>query len=133
VATMDTVTPYLEQLLENDDVRTNLRRAGTRARQVYGTTKRKGAKKAAGDKRVRAYVAQGAGAAREAVLAVTRGREQELRRRQRRTRMRRVAFLLVVAGGVAAAANEGVRNQVLEMVGSSNGSGPSANGGGSPV
>jgi hypothetical protein len=133
VAAIDTVAPYLEQLLENEDVRTNLRRARARAQQAYGTTKRKGAKKAAGDKRVRARVAQGAVAARDSVLAVKRGREQELRRQQRRTRLRRVLVLLLLAGGAAAAANESVRTQVLDFVGSSNGSTPPADPGGTSV
>jgi len=124
VATLDTVAPYLEQLLENKDVRSNVERARTRARQAYGTTRRKGAKKAAADKRVRARVAQSAGAAREAVLAVTRGREQELRRQQRRTRLRRSLVLLLLAGGATAAANENVRRQVLDLVGVSNGAAP---------
>jgi hypothetical protein len=104
---MDTVAPYIEQLLENDDVRTNLKRARAGVHQAYGSTRRKGAKQAAGDRKVRARVAQSAVAARNALLAVKRGREKELRRRQRRTRMRRVLILLVLAGGATAAANLG--------------------------
>jgi hypothetical protein len=133
VAAIDTVAPYLEQLLENEDVRTNLRRARARAQQAYGTTKRKGAKKAAGDKRVRARVAQSAVAARDAVLAIRRGREQELRRQQRRMRLRRVLVLLLLAGGAAAATNESVRTRVLDLVGGSNGSTPPADPGGTSV
>src|SRR3954452_5232053 len=130
MATLDTVAPYFEQLLENDDVRNNLERARTRAHQAYGATKRKGAKKAAGDARVRARVTGAAVAARDAVFAAKRGRERELRRQQRRTRLRRGLVLLVLAGGAAAAANESVRTQVLDLVGSSNGSTPSAPGAG---
>lgn len=101
MATLDTVAPYFEQLLEDDDVRNNLERARTRARQAYGATKRKGAKKAAGGARVRARVT--GVAARDAVFAAKRGRERELRRQQRRTRLRRGLVLLVLARGAAAA------------------------------
>jgi hypothetical protein len=102
---VDRLAPYLEQLLDNDDVRGNLGQSVRRARQAYGGVKgRRDAKSALGDRRVRQRLAQSAAAARDAVAGVKRGGEKELQKRARRRRRRGLLAAVVVAAGAAAAA-----------------------------
>lgn len=126
MAAIDTVGPYVEQLLDNDDVRENLARAAARAQQAYAGVRRMGASKAASDRRVRARIMQAAAATRDAALAVKRGREEQLRREQRRTRRRRLLVGLVLAGATVTAVDEKARTRILAAIGGNDASGPAA-------
>jgi hypothetical protein len=115
---VDRLAPYLEQLLENDDVQGNLGRSVRRARQAYGGARRQGsAKGALGDSRVRQRLAQSAAAARDAVAGVKRGGEKELQKRARRRRRRGLLAAAVVAAGAAVALDGSVRARVLGLFG----------------
>lgn len=82
MSTIDRVAPYVEQLLEDDDVQANLQRSVTRARQAYAAvTASKNAKKAVKDRRVRLRLTQSVAAARDAAIALRQGPEKQRRRR----------------------------------------------------
>jgi hypothetical protein len=96
--------PYLERLLGNDYVQDNLLAGLNGLRAAYGRASKRGAAKAAEDKKLRRQVRDSVGSLREAASALKTGREKPKRRGRR-------AVLLVIAAGAAAAlaANEGVR------------------------
>jgi hypothetical protein len=97
-ATSERVGPYLEQLLDNDDVQANVRRAVARAEQaVLRARSRKDAREAVKDPGVRRRVEQSVVAARDAVVAIRRGPEVERAKERRRRRRRRRNGLLGVA------------------------------------
>lgn len=105
--TSERLGPYVEQLLDNDDVQSNVRRAVARAEQAYARArKRKDPKEALKDRGVQQRVRQSVTAARDAVMAIRRGpeieRAKELRRRRKRRRSRLLA-VTVLAGGAFAA------------------------------
>jgi hypothetical protein len=103
----DRVGPYLEQLLDNDDVKDNVRRAVARAEQALGrANKRKSKKEALKDRGVRVRARQSLAAARDAIATIARGPEIERakeRRRQRRRRRTRLFGVAALAGGAFAA------------------------------
>src|SRR3954470_650342 len=80
MAAAEGIGPYLEQVLDNQDVQDNLRRAAARAEQAYARARgRKDAKQALKDQGVRRRAAQSVVAARDAVLAIRRGPEIQRR------------------------------------------------------
>jgi hypothetical protein len=103
----DRVGPYLEQLLDNDDVQDNVRRAVARAEQALGrASKRKSKKEALKDRGVQVRARQSIEAARDAITAIAHGPEIERAKERRRLRRRRRTRLLGVAalaGGAFAA------------------------------
>jgi hypothetical protein len=105
--TSERLGPYLEQLLDNDDVQANVRRAVARAEQAFARARnRKDAKQALADQTVRRRAQQSVVAARDAIVAIRRGPEIERakeRRRQRRRRRNRLFGVAAVAGGAYAA------------------------------
>ncbi|HEY7077048.1 MAG TPA: hypothetical protein VH418_16840 [Solirubrobacteraceae bacterium] len=106
-ATSERVGPYLEQLLDNDDVQANVRRAVARAEQAFTRARgRKDPKEALKDRGVQRRVQQSVVAARDAVVAIRRGPEIERakeRRRLRRRRRNRLLGAAALAGGAYAA------------------------------
>jgi hypothetical protein len=106
-ATSERIGPYLEQLLDDDDVQTNVRRAVARAEQAVARARnRKNAKDAVKDPGVRRRIQQSAVAARDAIVAIRRGPEVQRakeRRRQRRQRRNRLLGVAALAGGAFAA------------------------------
>jgi len=106
-ATSERIGPYLEQLLDDDDVKANVRRAVARAEQAVSRARnRKNAKEAVQDPGVRQRVQQSVVAARDAIVAIRRGPEIQRakeRRRQRRRRRNRLLGVAALAGGAFAA------------------------------
>jgi hypothetical protein len=106
-ATSERIGPYLEQLLDDDDVQANVRRAVARAEQAVSRARnRENAKEAVKDPGVRQRVQQSAVAARDAIVAIRRGPEIQRakeRRRQRRRRRNRLLGVAALAGGAFAA------------------------------
>src|SRR5689334_21179755 len=97
-ATTERIGPYLEQLLDNEDVQANVRRAVARAEQAVGRARdRKDAKEALQDRGVRRRAQQSVVAARDAIVAIRRGPEIQRAKEQRRRRKRRRTRLLGVA------------------------------------
>jgi len=105
--TSERLGPYVEQLLDNEDVQANVRRAVARAEQAFARARsRKDTKQALKDRGVQQRVRQSVVAARDAVVAIRRGPEIERAKEQRRRRKRRRNRLLGVAalaGGAYAA------------------------------
>jgi hypothetical protein len=117
VATMETIRPYVERLLEDSDVQEHLSRSAANlraARRRAGDAKSK--KRAVRDQKLHRRLATGA---REAVRAGTsfqRAGEKQRRRERRRARGRFV--LLVLTGAVAyLAVDPGARGRLLDAVG----------------
>src|SRR5690348_11789977 len=99
--------PYVEQLLDNDEVQENVRRAVARAEQAFTRARsRKDTKEALKDRGVQQRVRQSVVAARDAAVTIARGpqiqRAEELRRRRRRRRTR-ILGVAALAGGAYAA------------------------------
>jgi hypothetical protein len=126
---VDRLAPYLEQLLENDDVRGDLGRSVRRARQAYGGAKsQRDAKSALRDRRVQQRLAQSAASARDAVMGVKRGGEKELQKQARRRRRRGVLAAVVVAVGAAVALDGSLRARVLGLFGGGEAAAPAESG-----
>jgi hypothetical protein len=106
-ATSERIGPYLEQLLDDDDVQANVRRAVARAEQAVSRARnRKNAKEAVKDPGVRQRAQQSVVAARDAIVAIRRGPEIQRakeRRRQARRRRNRLLGVAALAGGAFAA------------------------------
>jgi chemotaxis response regulator CheB len=104
--TSERLGPYVEQLLDNDDVQANVRRAVARAEQAYARARnRKDPKQALQDPGVQQRVRQSVTAARDAIVAIRRGpeieRQKELRRRRKRRRNRVLGVAVLTGGAVA--------------------------------
>ena len=114
MATLDRVTPYLESLFEDDDVKKNLRRAGAR----FGA-----AKAQAGKRRSRKAAAKDPGVWRRArdgasyTLAALRALEQAPERQASSHKLRWALLVLVLAAAAFAAYDERTRASVLEAAG----------------
>lgn len=114
MAVIDRVGPYVEQLFENEAVQADLQRAAARARQAYaGARSKKNTKKVLTDSRVRRLLGQSVAAARDAVVAVKRGPEDEKRKRRRG----RLLLFVVLAGALCFASSEDVRHRILGLLG----------------
>ena len=93
-----TVLDHLQQALGNPSVQEHLDRSVANARAAYARARRKkNLEQAARDAAVRARVRTSALAARDAVLAVRHGREQE----QRRSKLPLLAGVVLTATAVA--------------------------------
>jgi hypothetical protein len=104
------ITPYIEELLENDYARENLRDAARNIRAAYGRVRKRRAK-AARDERLRRQVQAAARSLTEAGRALRTGR-----RKPRRRWGRRLLLLLglgIAAAGIAVAADEELRASIL--------------------
>ena len=111
---IDRAGPYVDQLLHNDDVRSDLQRAVSRAGQAYGGAKaKKSPKRALGDRKVRGRAVQSVAALRDGVLAVQAGRDKAQRQTRRRHRRRWLALLLLAAAGAYLAVDESARGRLL--------------------
>jgi hypothetical protein len=115
MSTLERVSPYARQLLENKDVHEQLRRSAGRARHAWaGARNKKNPKKAVEDRRVRVRARQSAMAARDAVLTLRKAPQQEQRRRRRR---RLLLIVAVVGSAGLVMLNERVRGQIAHRLG----------------
>ena len=104
--------PYVQRLVEDDELRNNLRDAYDSARHAYGrvTGNGKGPVKAVTrDKKVQKDLRQAADSLREAS-------EQLRAPKRRKGRLGRIVLLGAVAGGVALALSENARKAVMDTV-----------------
>jgi hypothetical protein len=106
MAPSERLSPYVEQLLDNEDVQANVRRAIVRAEQAFGrASKRKTTKEALKDRGVQVRARQSIEAARDAITTIARGPQIERAKaqaRRRRQRRNRVVLLMALAGGAYA-------------------------------
>ncbi len=105
--------PYVQRLIEDDDLRDNLREAFEAARGAYGraTGNGKGPVKAVtSDRKVQRDLRQAAESLREAT--------DQLRapRKRKGSRLGRLILFGVVAGGIALVLSEGARKTVLDAL-----------------
>ena len=115
------VAPYVEQLLDDENVRENLRGAVQATRQAFGRARRKKrASQALKDRKVQRRVQEAMHAAGEVVSAITR----EPRRRKRTRRVRALAGLAIGGGGLALALNPDARRKALAFLGGEDGGAP---------
>jgi hypothetical protein len=104
--------PYLQRLVEDDDLRENIRTAYESARTAYARLNNgKGpAKVVIDDKKFQKNVKQAANALRDAGEALREGPKR------RRGGVGRKLLFLMVAGGLALALSEGLRKTVLDTL-----------------
>ena len=103
--------PYVSQLIEDDDLRDNLRTAYESARKAYGRINGKGPVKAlTEDKKVQKELREAAGSLRDAA--------ETLRNANKRKKSRggRKLLLVLVGAGLALALSEGLRKKVLDAL-----------------
>jgi len=102
--------PYVNQLIEDDELRDNLRTAFESARKAYGRINGKGPVKAlTEDKKVQKELREAATSLRDAADTL-RGAKK------RKSRGGRKVVLLLVGAGLALALSEGLRKKVLDAL-----------------
>ena len=100
---------YVQRLLEDPELRDNLRTAYDSARKAYGRMNGKGPTKALDDKKVQRDLRQAVESLRDAAEAL----REKPKRKKRRGRL----VLVAIVGAVAAIAlNEGLRKKVLDAL-----------------
>ena len=104
--------PYVSQLIDDDELRDNLRTAFESARKAYGRINGKGPVKAlTEDKKVQKELREAAGSLRDAAETL-RGANK----RKKRGGAGRKLVLLLVGAGLALALSEGLRKKVLDAL-----------------
>jgi adenylosuccinate synthase len=105
--------PYVQRLIEDEELRDNLRSAFESARKAYTRmTNAKGPVQAVTeDKKTQKELRQAAASLREAAEGL-RG----AKRKRKRKRRGRLLLLALIGGGVAVAVNEGLRKKVLDAL-----------------
>ena len=104
--------PYVNQLIEDNELRDNLRTAFESARKAYGRINGKGPVKAlTEDKKVQKELREAAGSLRDAADTL-RGASK----RKKRGGAGRKLVLLLVGAGLALALSEGLRKKVLDAL-----------------
>src|SRR5687767_11625086 len=102
--------PYVNQLIEDGELRDNLRTAYESARKAYGRINGKGPVKAlTEDKKVQKELREAASSLRDAAETL-RGSTKKRKRRGRKL------LLVVVGAGLAVALSEGLRKKLLDAL-----------------
>ncbi len=100
---------YVQRLLEDPELRENLRTAYESARKAYGRMNGKGPSKALDDKKVQRDLKRAAVSLRGAV----EGLREKPKKKKRRGRLLLIA---IIGAGVAVGVNEGLRKKVLDAL-----------------
>lgn len=103
--------PYVQRLIDDEELRNNLRDAYDAARHAYGRITRNGkpAKRLMDDKKVQRDLKTAADSLREAS-------EQLRGRRKRKSRLGRIVLFGAVGAGVALALSESARKTVMDTL-----------------
>jgi hypothetical protein len=101
--------PYLQRLLEDAELRENLRSAFVSGKKAYSRINGKGPAKALDDKKVQRELKDASASLKDAADAL-RGKKKK------KGRKRRLLLLTVVGAGVALVASEGLRKKVLDAL-----------------
>jgi hypothetical protein len=101
---------YVQRLMEDEDLRENLRSAFVSARNAYGRINGKGPAKALDDKKTQRELRDAATSLKEAT--------DQLRgvKKRKRGRLGRLLLLAIVGAGAALALSEGLRKKVLDAM-----------------
>ena len=106
-------TPYVQRLLQDEDLRENLRTAYDSGRTAYGrlSNGKAPAKALMDDKKLQKDLKKSAEALGAAGAALREGPKKK-----RRFGLGKLLLLAIVGGAIAIATNEGIRNKVLDLV-----------------
>jgi hypothetical protein len=106
--------PYVRRVVEDAELRENVRTAYESARAAYGrlSNGKPAGKQIMENKKLHKEVKQAAEALRDAGTALRDGPKK----RKRRGGIGKLLFLGIVGAGVAVAVNEGLRNKVLDTL-----------------
>ncbi len=109
-----TATPYVQRLVQDEDLRENLRTAFESGRTAYGRLNNgKGPAKALlDDKKLQKELKNAADSLRDASEALREGPKKK----KRKGGLGRLILLSLVGGGVALAASSDLRNKVLDLL-----------------
>ena len=102
--------PYVQRLVEDDELRDNLRTAFESARRAYARMNGKGPTRVMDDKKMQKELKEAASSLREAADALRGGKAKKKRGRGRGL------VLLLVGAGLALALSEGLRKKVLDAL-----------------
>jgi adenylosuccinate synthase len=101
--------PYVQRLIEDEELRENLRNAFTSAKKAYGRVNGKGPAKALDDKKVQRELKDAASSLKDAA--------DSLRGSKKRKRGKgRLLLIGVVGAGLALALSEGLRKKALDAL-----------------
>jgi adenylosuccinate synthase len=100
---------YVQRLVEDQELRENLRSAFVSARKAYGRVNGKGPAKALENKKVQKELKDAAASLKEAADSL-RGQKKRKRRKGR------ILFVGLVGAGLALAFSEGLRKKVLDAL-----------------
>ncbi len=103
--------PYVQRLIEDDDLRDNLKDAFTSAKKAYGRATGNGkspVKAVTSDKKVQKEMRQAAEALQEA--------RERLQKPKKKHRLGKLLVLAIVGGVVALVVSEGARKAVLDAL-----------------
>jgi hypothetical protein len=100
---------YVQRLVDDPELRENLRNAFVSARKAYGRVNGKGPAKALENKKVQKELKDAAASLKEAADSL-RGQKKRKRRKGR------VLFIGLVGAGLALALSEGLRKKVLDAL-----------------
>ena len=106
-------SPYVQRLIEDAELRDNIREAYESARKAYGRLSNGKAptKALLEDKKLHKELSNAAEALRDAGTALREGPKKKKKRR-----LGRVLLLAVVGGALALALSEGLRSKVLDLL-----------------
>jgi hypothetical protein len=100
---------YVQRLIEDEELRENLRNAFTSAKKAYGRINGKGPAKALDDKKVKRELKDAASSLKDAADSLRGGRK-------RKSRKGRLLLVGLVGAGLAFALSEGLRKKALDAL-----------------
>jgi hypothetical protein len=100
---------YVQRLIEDEELRSNLRNAFTSAKKAYGRINGKGPAKALDDKKVKRELKDAASSLKDAADSLRGGRK-------RKSRKGRLLLVGLVGAGLALALSEGLRKKALDAL-----------------
>jgi hypothetical protein len=105
--------PYVQRIIDDEDLRDNLMQAYESARKAYGrlTNGKSPTKQIFDDKKLQKDIRSAASNVRDASVAL-----REAPKKRRGLSLKRVLVLGAVGGGVALAVSEGLRKKVLDAL-----------------
>src|SRR4030081_3037919 len=114
VANITKANPYIHRLIEDAELRDNVRTAIDSSRSAYTrlSNGKAPAKALLEDKKLQKDLTEAYEAVREATVALTEGPK----RRRRRLSFGRMLLLLLIGGGLALAFSEGLRSKLLDAL-----------------
>ena len=101
--------PYVQRLIEDEELRDNLRSAFVSAKKAYGRINGKGPAKAFEDKKVQRELKDAATSLKDAADSLRGGKK-------RKGRKRRLVLVAIVGAGLAFALSEGLRKKALDAL-----------------